>query len=66
MLPADGGVEERVDAVLGGWVVGGLLVSFRFFAWDLHLPGHARPAEAGTTLRSAKKKREKGARAGSL
>jgi hypothetical protein len=54
MLPADGGVEERVDAVLGGWVVGGLLVSFRFFAWDLHLPGHARPAEAGTTLRSAK------------
>ena len=41
-------------AVLAGWVVGGLLVSFRFFAWDLHLPGHARPAEAGTTLRSAK------------
>jgi hypothetical protein len=54
MLPADGGVEERVDAVLGGWVVGGLLVSFRFFAWDPHHPGHARPAEAGTTLRSAK------------
>src|SRR5580692_3332949 len=31
-------------AVLAGWVVGGLLVSFRFFAWDPHRPGHARPA----------------------
>jgi ABC-2 type transport system permease protein len=41
-------------AVLAGWVVGGLLVSFRFFAWDPHRPGHARPAEARTTLRSAK------------
>jgi ABC-2 type transport system permease protein len=41
-------------AVLAGWVVGGLLVSFRFFAWDPHLPGHARPAGASTTLRSAK------------
>jgi ABC-2 type transport system permease protein len=41
-------------AVLAGWVVGGLLVSFRFFAWDPHRPGHARPAEASTTLRSAK------------
>jgi len=40
-------------AVLAGWVVGGLLVSFRFFAWDPHRPAHARPAGARTTLRSA-------------
>jgi len=40
-------------AVLAGWVVGGLLVSFRFFAWDPHRPAHARPADAGTTARSA-------------
>ena len=39
-------------AVLAGWVVGGLLVSFRFFAWDPHRPAHARPAEARATLRS--------------
>ena len=40
-------------AVLAGWVVGGLLVSFRFFAWDPHRPAHARVTEARTTLRSA-------------
>jgi hypothetical protein len=34
-------------------VVGGLLLSFRFFAWDPHRPAHARPADAGTTARSA-------------
>jgi hypothetical protein len=41
-------------AVLAGWVVGGLLVSFWYFAWDPHRPEHARPTEARTTLRSAK------------
>jgi hypothetical protein len=40
-------------AVLAGWVAGGLLVSFRFFAWDPHRLAHARPAEARATLRSA-------------
>jgi len=40
-------------AVLCGWVVGGLLVSFRFFAWDPHRPAHAGKAEARTTARSA-------------
>lgn len=40
-------------AVLAGWAVGGLLVSFRYFAWDPHRPRHARAAAAGTTLRSA-------------
>ena len=39
--------------VLAGWAVGGLLVSFWFFAWDPHRPAHARRAEARTTLRSA-------------
>ena len=40
-------------AVLVGWLVGGLLVSFWFFQWDPHRPSHARPAGARTTLRSA-------------
>jgi ABC-2 type transport system permease protein len=40
-------------AVLAGWVVGGLLVSFWTFKWDPHRPPHARPAEARTTDRSA-------------
>jgi ABC-2 type transport system permease protein len=40
-------------AVLVGWVVGGLLLSFWFFRWDPHRPAHARQAEAGTTARSA-------------
>jgi ABC-2 type transport system permease protein len=40
-------------AVLAGWAVGGLLVSFRYFAWDPHRPRHARAAAASTTLRSA-------------
>ena len=39
--------------VLAGWAAGGLLVSFRFFPWDPHRPGHARRAGAGTTARSA-------------
>ncbi|MGH3202880.1 MAG: ABC transporter permease, partial [Streptosporangiaceae bacterium] len=39
-------------AVLAGWVVGGLLVSFRCFAWDPRRPRHARATEARTTLRS--------------
>src|SRR5580704_5411177 len=54
-LQHSGAIMSAHDlAVLAGWVVGGLLVSFRFFAWDPHRPGHARPAEASTTLRSAK------------
>jgi ABC-2 type transport system permease protein len=40
-------------AVLAGWAAGGLLISFRFFPWDPHRPGHARRAGAGTTARSA-------------
>lgn len=52
--PSAAGTSGRDLAVLAGWVVGGLLVSFRYFAWDPHRPGHARPAEARTTLRSAK------------
>ena len=40
-------------AVLIGWIAGGLLVSFRFFAWNPHRPAHARPGEARTTARSA-------------
>jgi ABC-2 type transport system permease protein len=40
-------------AVLAGWAAGGLLVSLRFFPWDPHRPGHARRAQAGTTVRSA-------------
>ena len=40
-------------AVLVGWIVGGLLVSFRFFAWDPHRPAHARSGKARTTARSA-------------
>jgi ABC-2 type transport system permease protein len=40
-------------AVLVGWVVGGLLVSFWSFQWDPHRPRHARVAEASTTARSA-------------
>jgi ABC-2 type transport system permease protein len=52
--PSAAGMSGHDLAVLAGWVVGGLLVSFRYFAWDPHRPGHARPAEARTTLRSAK------------
>jgi ABC-2 type transport system permease protein len=40
-------------AVLVGWVLGGLLLSFWFFQWDPHRPAHARKAEARTTARSA-------------
>jgi ABC-2 type transport system permease protein len=40
-------------AVLVGWMVGGLLVSFWVFQWDPHRPAHARPAKARTTVRSA-------------
>jgi ABC-2 type transport system permease protein len=39
-------------AVLVAWVVGGLLASFWFFAWDPHRPAHARPARARTPVRS--------------
>ena len=54
-LQHNGAIMSAHDlAVLAGWVVGGLLVSFRYFAWDPHRPGHARPAEARATLRSAK------------
>jgi hypothetical protein len=52
MLPA-GGVEKRVDAT-GGRDLEGRVFSFWYFAWDPHRPGHARPTEARTTLRSAK------------
>ena len=37
-------------AVLAGWVVGGLLVSLRFFAWDPHRPGHAGAGGARTGI----------------
>ena len=47
-------MSGRDLAVLAGRVVGGLLVSFWYFAWDLHRPRHARLTEARTTLRSAK------------
>jgi hypothetical protein len=40
-------------AVLCSWAVGGLLVSFRFFAWDPHRPAHAGKAAARITARSA-------------
>jgi ABC-2 type transport system permease protein len=40
-------------AVLTGWVVGGLLISFRSFAWDPHRPAHAGKTAARTTARSA-------------
>jgi ABC-2 type transport system permease protein len=40
-------------AVLVGWIVGGVLVSFWVFEWDPHRPRHARPVEARTTARSA-------------
>ncbi len=39
--------------VLAAWVVGGLLVSVRFFAWDPHRPAHARHLGAGRPARSA-------------
>jgi ABC-2 type transport system permease protein len=53
-LQHSGAIMSAHDlAVLAGWVVGGLLVSFRFFPWDPHRPAHARPAEARTTARSA-------------
>jgi ABC-2 type transport system permease protein len=40
-------------AVLAGWIAGGMLLSFWFFQWDPHRPGHARRPEASTTARSA-------------
>ncbi|HTX26693.1 MAG TPA: ABC transporter permease [Streptosporangiaceae bacterium] len=40
-------------AVLAGWTVGGLLISYRFFQWDPHRPAHARRPEGSTTARSA-------------
>jgi ABC-2 type transport system permease protein len=53
-LQYNGAIMSGHDlAVLAGWIVGGLLVSFRFFAWDPHRPAHARPAAARTTARSA-------------
>jgi hypothetical protein len=51
--PSAAGTSGHDLAVLCGWVVGGLLVSFRFFAWDPHRPAHAGKAEARTTARSA-------------
>ena len=51
--PSAAGMSGHDLAVLAGWVVGGLLVSFRFFAWDPHRPAHAGKAEARTTARSA-------------
>ncbi len=40
-------------AVLAAWVVGGLLISYRFFRWDPHRPAHARRAGGSTAVRSA-------------
>jgi ABC-2 type transport system permease protein len=40
-------------AVLAGWAIGGMLVSFWYFQWDPHRPAHARPAGARTTARLA-------------
>lgn len=44
-LQAPGGgyalISPRDLAVLGGWTLGCLLVSVRFFGWDPHRPGHA-------------------------
>ena len=51
--PSATGMSGHDLAVLAGWVVGGLLVSFRFFAWNPHRPAHAGKAEARTTARSA-------------
>jgi len=54
MMHSSGAIMSVHDvAVLAGWVVGGLLVSFWSFQWDPHRPAHARPAEARATLRSA-------------
>jgi ABC-2 type transport system permease protein len=54
LLHSGGALMSTHDlAVLAAWVAGGLLVSFRFFSWDPHRPGHARQARAGTTGRSA-------------
>jgi ABC-2 type transport system permease protein len=53
-LQGSGAIMSGHDLiVLAGWVVGGLLVSFRFFAWDPHRPAHAGKTEARTTARSA-------------
>jgi ABC-2 type transport system permease protein len=52
--PSAAGRTGHDLAVLAGWLVGGLLVSFWYFTWDPHRPRHARPTEARTTLRSAK------------
>jgi ABC-2 type transport system permease protein len=54
-LAQGGAIMSGHDAaVLVGWVVGGLLLSFWFFQWDPHRPAHARQAEARTTGRSDK------------
>jgi len=54
MMHGSGAIMSVHDlAVLAGWALGGLLVSFWFFQWDPHRPAHARPAETRTTLRSA-------------
>jgi ABC-2 type transport system permease protein len=53
LLHSNGAIMSGRDlAVLVGWVVGGLLVSFWCFQWDPHRPAHARPVEARTTARS--------------
>jgi hypothetical protein len=51
--PSAAGMTGHDLPVLAGWEVGGLLVSFRFFAWDPHRPAHAGKAGARTTARSA-------------
>jgi ABC-2 type transport system permease protein len=43
-------VPARDLAVLGGWLVGGLLVSLRYFRWDPRRPARAR--HGGTTSAS--------------
>jgi ABC-2 type transport system permease protein len=54
LLHSSGALMSGHDlAVLAGWAIGGMLVSFWYFQWDPHRPAHARPAGARTTARSA-------------
>jgi hypothetical protein len=46
-------LDLRDLAVLGGWALGCLLISMRFFSWDPHRPRHAERAGAGSPARSA-------------
>ena len=41
-LDHSAGLSGRDLAVLAAWVLGGLLISVRFFQWDPHRPRHAR------------------------